>query len=102
MGFMTNITILNDTIDEISADPVAWWNDVYNQICSTNLRKRNLSNNTTVNSVEHADTTTIIAVGGNCSTVLGRTIHNKHSSKEDQIKILEDLAGNFGYHLEKN
>lgn len=102
MGLMTNITILNDTLHEISADPVTWWNNVYNQICSTELRESNLSNDTTVNSVEHADTTTIIAVGGNCSTVLGRTYHNRHSSKEDQIKILEDLADNLGYHLEKN
>ena len=101
MGLMTNVTILNDHINEINENPVAWWNEVYHQICSSRARKENYSNNTTVNSVEHADTTTILAVGGNHTTVLGHDFGVSHHTEEGQITILKTLANKLGYRLVK-
>jgi putative N-acetylmannosamine-6-phosphate epimerase len=101
MGLMTNITILNDHINEINNNPTAWWNSVYHQICSTQARELNYSNETTVNSVEHADTTTILAVGGNHTTVLGYTQHTSHHKEEQQVEILKSLAADLGYRLVK-
>jgi len=101
MGLMTNVTILNDHINEINEDPLAWWNTVYHQICSSQARDVNYSNNTTVNSVEHADTTTILAVGGNHTTVLGYTTNTSHHKEEEQVEILKALASNLGYRLVK-
>ena len=101
MGMMTNITILNDHINEINDDPVKWWDNVYNQICSSGARKENYSNDTTVNSVEHADTTTILAVGGNHTTVLGHTHNTSHHKSEEQIQILKHLASKLGYRIVK-
>ena len=101
MGLMTNITILNDHINKINEDPIAWWNSVYHQICSSRARKENFSNNTTVNSVQHADTTTILAVGGNHTTVLGYTHHTNHHKEEQQVEILKALAADLGYRLVK-
>ena len=101
MGIMTNITILNDHLHEINEDPVAWWNNVYQQICSSRARGQNYDNSTTVNSVEHADTTTILAVGGNHTTVLGHTHHTSHHKEEDQVEILKSLAAELGYRLVK-
>ncbi len=101
MGLNTNITILNDHINEICKDPAKWWDNVYNQICSTRARNENFCNNTTVNSVEHADTTTILAVGGNCTTVLGHDFGVHHHTEEGQITILKTLADRLGYRLVK-
>lgn len=101
MGTMTNITILNEHINEITKNPDAWLNKVYKQICSSRARKENCSYNTTVNSVQHADTTTILAVGGNYTTVLGYTHHMRHHEEYEQVGILKSLAAKLGYRLVK-
>ena len=102
MGLMTNITILNDRLSEINEDSVTWWKNVYHQICSTRARKENYSNTTIVNSVEHAEVTTILAVGGNHTTVLGHTSDTRYHEEESQIEILKALAKARGYRLVKN
>ena len=46
---------------------------------------------TTINSVEHSNPTTILAVGGNHTTILGYSSNTNHNDKEEQIKILQML-----------
>ena len=101
MGIITNITMLNDHINTINEDPVKWWNEVCHQICSLRAREQNYSNATTVNSVEHSDTTTVLAVGGNHTTVLGYSPNINHHKKEAQVEILKALASDLGYSLVK-
>ena len=101
MGNMVNITFLTDAMNEINENPIDWWNKIYNGINSKKNRKIH-EYETTVNSLEHSDITTVLAVGGNHTMVLGYS-SNPHYKEEDQIKILNELADKLGYFLvEKN
>jgi hypothetical protein len=104
MGLMTNITILNDSIEDIEKDLKGWWeNKVKIPMSSTEIRENMISNDTTVNSVEHSSVTTILAVGGNHTTVLGySSLNENHADPEVQIKLLKELASTLGYKVIKN
>ena len=48
----------------------------------------------------HADGIAVVAVGGNCATVIGRSYGNHHN-EEDKLDILKQLADELGYGLRK-
>lgn len=103
MGFNSTILVLNDRLDEIERDPEGFVREMRNAIseigCSGD-RAGFFPGQSTVMSVAHADTVTILAVGGNCATVLGRVYNGgRHHTEEDQKFILKELADQHGYRL---
>ena len=106
MGFNSVLMILNDAYDVIDKDPIGWWAKAKHEL--TTLRGDspksfgfgNHCNPTEAVVCHHADVTSLIAVGGNHSTVLC-SIHNggKHHEKEDQVELLKAAAEKLGYRL---
>lgn len=78
-----------------------WWGKIYSHICSPSERKNNVDKRTTINSVVHADTTTILAVGGNYTTVLGYSAETGHHTEKGKVALLKSLASDLGYKLVK-
>ena len=104
MGLMTNVSILNDVIGEYGlsvAKKVEFFDLIYNQMCSSQAIEAAQHSGVVVNSVEHSSTTTIIAMGGNHSTVLGHTLASSHHTPEGQLAILKELADDLGYRITK-
>ena len=103
MGFNSTILILNDQLSSIERDPEGFVKEMVNAISSIGCSgdKQDFHpGQSTVMSVSHADTVTILAVGGNHSTVLGRVYNGgKHHTPEDQEFILRRLADEYGFRL---
>lgn len=108
MGFNSSVFISNDSLHEIESDPK------FGEKLAQAIQRHYASNTPVyidtefrsqvacVMSCSHADNTTVIAVGGNHSTVLGEIYNNgNHSKPEDQIKLLKALAEKMGYRLVK-
>ncbi len=98
MGFNTTLLILNDDFGDINSDPSAWWDSVKSCLLDGNFTRQH--NGFQVASQEHADTTVILAVGGNCVSVLAMISNRgRHTKPEDQLKLIEELADQRGYRL---
>jgi len=50
----------------------------------------------TVNSVEHSSTTTLLAVGGNHTSVLGYSSNKSHHLPKEQLKIMKEISKIIG------
>ena len=103
MGFNSTLLVLNDRLSEIERDPEGFVREMVRTINGLGYPDGQVDffpGQSAVMSVAHADTVTILAVGGNHSTVLGR-VHNggKHYTEEDQKFILKELADQHGYRL---
>lgn len=103
MGFNSTLVILNDRLHEISKTP-DFGEQVYNAIAEHgyNRPRYNHPVGTEVVSVDHADVTNVIAVGGNCATVLNKNYNGgRHHSEESQLALLKYWADEMGYTLHK-
>ena len=112
MGYNTTLVILNDAMSEITKDPVGWWEETQHNIASFQRRPSLDTGNDygfgmhanwfEVAQVAHADVTSVIAVGGNYSTVLLAEygLGSQHT-EEGQIKILKALAKKLGYNVSR-
>jgi hypothetical protein len=107
MGYNSTLMILNDAMDEIDRDPQGWWEKAKQHLSELHHSSKPIefghgSHGNGFYSVTnvHADITSIIAVGGNHTTVLGQ-FHNggRHYRPEDQLEILKRLADQMGYRL---
>lgn len=108
MGFNSTILILNDRLSEIERDPEDFVKEMVAGISGFGIgfsghadgQREFYPGQSTVMSVAHADSVTILAVGGNHATVLGR-VHNggHHHTKEDQESLLRQLANQYGFRL---
>jgi hypothetical protein len=103
MGFNSAILVLNDRLEEIRRDPEGFVKEMLSNISRMSISDKMLDfypGQSTVMSVAHADQVTILAVGGNHATVLGR-VHNggRHHTPEDQEFLLKRLADEYGFRL---
>lgn len=107
MGYNSVVLVLNDCLGDIEKDK-----DFGNKISGAVSALHNNNqidihsgccvNAATAISCQHADITQIIAVGGNCASVLGNVYGSRnHHKEEGQIAILKQLADKFGYRLAK-
>ena len=98
MGFNSVLMILNDAYDVIDKDPVGWWAKAKHEL--TALRGDspksfgfgNHCNPTEAVVCHHADVTSLIAVGGNHSTVLC-SIHNGQTSRKRRSSRTTESCG---------
>lgn len=105
MGFNSTVMILNDHLGDLDKKTM----ETIVTICgsahsSENMRERGChlhGQEIEVMSVEHADVTTIIAVGGNHHSILGKVWGGRHHTSELRIKLLKNLVREMGYRLVK-
>lgn len=111
MGYNSTIVVLNDALHMIEQDP-DFGKKIGDAIRGLSLgRQQNIyastpqggsSSAATAVETHHADGTAVVAVGGNCATVLGETFSTfHHGDEETQIRILQQLAEKHGYTLSK-
>lgn len=108
MGFQTTIMILNDALGEIDNDPKGWWEKTSEMIKAHRGNSDpqsygfgSFSNGFTLVDVHHADVTSVIAVGGNYSTILSKLPRQSHHSEEHELELIKKLAKKHGYKLVK-
>ena len=109
MGFNTTVLILNDALGDIENDPNFGKNLVqaiqehYNGRTGSTMgvSAGHHANCAKVISQFHADNTAILAVGGNYATILGINSGYSHHKTEDKIRLLKQLALDYGYNLVK-
>ena len=108
MGYNSGIFILNDAMHLISEDPAAWWRDVMCVLSSGGSSNDRYGPSlarfgTEVFHVEHADYIGVYAIGGNYISLLGMTTRTNqgHSSPEDKVRLIKEIAGSLGYNLVK-
>ena len=105
MGYNSTVLVLNDRLSEIESNPEEFVKEMLNTIYGIGCSDKSgdfYPGQSTVMSCAHADTVTVLAVGGNCSTVLGRVYNGGiHHTEESQVGILEVLADIHGFRLVK-
>ncbi|KKN88763.1 hypothetical protein LCGC14_0243700 [marine sediment metagenome] len=103
MGFNSTVLVLNDRLGEIEREPEKFVEAMLSGIYGFGYEQVNFyPGQSTVMSCTHADTVTILAVGGNCATKLGQ-FHNggHHHTEEAQVQLLRELADKYGFTLRK-
>ena len=104
MGFNSTVLVLNDRLGEIEREPERFVKEMLHAIQRSAMAEQEdfYPGQSTVMSCNHADVVTILAVGGNCATVMGR-FHNggRHHDEESQLKLLRELADKYGFSLRK-
>tara|TARA_S200002703_G_scaffold127052_1_gene113648 strand:- start:1672 stop:2019 length:348 start_codon:yes stop_codon:yes gene_type:complete len=111
MGFNSTIVVMNDALHEIANDKDFGAN-LAAAVQKLSLGPKHVGkhgvdipagnhcNAATAVESHHADGIVVVAVGGNCATVLGRSYGNHHN-EEDKLDILKQLANELGYGLRK-
>lgn len=105
MGYNTTVLFLNDAANELERDPLAG-RKIYEGIMTSQRGKQvdiclgNHVNAATVLAQHHADETQILAVGGNCGSLLYRG-WGAHHTPEHQVRLLKDMADSLGFNLVK-
>lgn len=111
MGYNTTVIVLNDALHEIERDPQfgkKLSDAILKHACSraadvrrgVDVSAGNHINAATVIESHHADGNAIVAIGGNCGSIVGHTF-GTHHKPEDREKILRELANQLGYTLRK-
>jgi hypothetical protein len=110
MGFNSALIILNDGLSDIKEDK-EFGKKVHDSILRLGIHgidyvdigSGSHCNCASVIACNHADEVSVIAVGGNYGSVIGKVWNgNKgHHKDEDKIRILKTLADDLGYRLEK-
>lgn len=103
MGHNSTILVLNDRLGEIERDPEGFVKEMIQAISRKGMQDKAVDfypGQTSVISCAHADQVTVMAVGGNHATILGRVYNGGiHHTAEDQIEILKRIANNYGFRL---
>ncbi len=111
MGYNTTVIVLNDALHEIENDPL-FGRKLGEAIARLSLGNKvvgdhgvDISAGSHVNAAtaiesHHADYNAIVAVGGNCATVIGMT-YGHHHRDEDKEVILRQLANELGFSLRR-
>ena len=111
MGYNTTVIVLNDALHEIENDPL-FGRKLGEAVARLSLGRAVVGdhgvdisagghvNAATAIESHHADSNAIVAVGGNCATVLGHT-YGDHHKEEDKEKILRQLADELGFSLRR-
>lgn len=109
MGYNVGLIIRNDALEDISEDKdfgknVAQAIRRMDNLSTKNedIRAGNSVNAASVITVNHADVTVLIALGGNHASVLSKVRNGgAHVQEVDRCKLLEQLAKELGYKLTK-
>jgi hypothetical protein len=105
MGWNTSMIILNDAVDAIGKDK-----EFGKKVCDAVLGYRqggvsissgHNANAATVLETHHADFSVLLAVGGNCGSVLTSVMDSRHNIENTQIKLLKAFAEELGYRIIK-
>jgi len=110
MGWNTTVLFLNDGVDGLTDDPefperlrqaitAVGLGIRDNSRGQIDVAIRNHLNACAVIEKHHADQTALIAVGGNCATVVHRTFGSTHHTPEAQERLLRDWAEALGFRL---
>lgn len=111
MGMMTTVMILNDAWHSARRDPKSFIDAIDTAMNRVTSEKPlgfslnphgfsvGISGGFAVMSCQHADTTTLLAVGGNYATVLGHQGLRNHHKPEDREAILRELADSMGFRI---
>lgn len=104
MGFNTTVLILNDALGEIEKDKdfgQKLVEAVHNQFSGSgrNTVSCRYSNAATVIEQHHADSTSVVAIGGDTATQLAIVSGYNHHKDEDKLRILGQMANQLGYYL---
>lgn len=106
MGYNTSMIVLNDALGSIEKD-TEFGKKVANAV---NLlhRANNIDipsgcnvNAATVVETHHADSTAILAFGGNNVSVLHETYGYRHNDPDFKLRLLKELAESLGYTVVK-
>lgn len=109
MGFNTTVVILNDGMGVIKDHPQEFVDNLIQKMLGFGrLREGPLNvacgyhaNVAQVVECHHASETAVVAVGGNCGTLMGMVGQSRHCDTESQVSILKSLAKQMGYRLVK-
>lgn len=104
MGYNSTVLVLNDRLGEIERDPEAFVKEMINAIHRKGMTYGEAAvfypGQSSVISCAHADQVTVMAVGGNHATILGRVYNGgNHHTEENQISILKRIADDYGFRL---
>lgn len=107
MGLHSTVLVLSDALGDIASDP-EFGRKLADTISGrTRLRRVGLAGRVScggscaavVVETHHADVTAVVALGGNCATVLGAVRGADHHTAAGQLAILKALASELGYEL---
>jgi predicted glycosyltransferase len=110
MGMNTTMIVLNDAVHAIAedkefgakvADAILRMEDHrrYRPDHGIDISSNHHVNAATVVETHHADNSVLLAVGGNCVTVLGSVPAYRHNTRDIQEALLRMLADKLGYVL---
>lgn len=104
MGYNSTVIVLTDALHQISADKDFGKKlaDAIGEVTRgkpVDIASGGHCNVATVIETHHADHTVVVAMGGNYGSVFGSTYGWSHHEKKDQIRILRDIASEFGFNL---
>lgn len=107
MGFNATLIVLLDALGEIEKDK-DFGKNVAEAISRVSLRPQknmvdirsgNHLNAASVVESHHADSTVVLAVGGNCGSVLATTYGWQHTDKLFRERLLRQMADEAGFRL---
>jgi len=108
MGYNSTVIIMNDCLNEIRkdqrfgekvSDAILKLNTTLNK--GIDISSGYCCNAATVVDCHHADNTSLIAVGGNCASVIPYVGGSAHHTIESQERILREWADRMGFRLVK-
>ena len=109
VGYNTSMIVLNDALGDIAKD-TEFGTKVRDAVDRLTLRMHTHGidihsgcsvNAATVIESHHADETVIVAVGGNCASLLHGTNGSDHHENEFVLRALREMAESMGYKLVK-
>lgn len=108
MGYNSLVLFMNDAAHNITEDPefprklqLAIYHGMDSERWKNDIPIGNHGNAAALVWQAHADLTGIVAVGGNCASILAQTPKQAHHREEDQIQLAKVLADTLGYKLVK-
>lgn len=105
MGFNTSVLVLNDAIGDIEKD-TDFGRRLADAIRQLSVEMPpvggiHVPGGAKVIETHHNDGMSVVMMGGNCGTVLGHASMGTAFTKDEQIKVLRELAQQFGFWLVK-
>jgi hypothetical protein len=108
MGYNATVVVMLDSLDEIRKDK-NFGEKLFHAILKVehgnangiDISSGHSCNAATVIEKHHADGVSLIAVGGNCASVLSSYVGSSHVSEENRVNILKTWADQMGYRVVK-
>lgn len=104
MGWNSTVVILHDCLHEIAKDPTFGQkldHAIAQMQSPSYYALPGYGSGFQVIESHHADSTALVAVGGNSGTNLLTSYGRNHATDEGQVQLLRELAAKHGYDLRK-